>query len=106
MLRAFLEQPCWSLPLGKWPANGVCMLILDYKLRTTQAHQRASDEAIRTVQFIRNTALRLWMDGRGVSQDDLQALCAQLAQDSPFAARLNSMARQASADRAWQAIAR
>ncbi|HEY7355623.1 MAG TPA: transposase, partial [Ktedonobacterales bacterium] len=30
----------------------------------------------------------------------------QLAKDLPFAARLNSMARQAAADRAWQAIAR
>ena len=46
------------------------------------------------------------MDGLRVSQNDLQALCAHLAQDFPFAARLNSMARQAAADRAWQAIAR
>ena len=82
------------------------MLILDYKLRTNQTQQRAIDEAIRTTQFVRNKALRLWMDGRGVSQDDLQALCAQLAQAFPFAARLNSMARQAAADRAWQAVAR
>ena len=82
------------------------MLILDYKLRTNQAQQRAIDEAIRTTQFVRNKALRLWMDGRGVGQDDLQALCAQLAQEYPFAARLNSMARQAAADRAWQAVAR
>ena len=82
------------------------MLILEYKLRTNQAQQRAIDEAIRTVQFVRNKAVRLWMDGRGVGQYDMQALCAQLAQDYPFAARLNSMARQAAADRAWQAVAR
>ena len=31
--------------------NGVCMLILDYKLRTNQAQQRALDEAIRTTQL-------------------------------------------------------
>jgi putative transposase len=36
----------------------------------------------------------------------LQALCAQLASEYPFAARLNSMVRQAAADRAWQAISR
>src|SRR5215469_15119191 len=46
------------------------------------------------------------MDGCGASQNDLQTLCAQLASEFPFAARLNSMARQAAADRAWQAIAR
>jgi transposase len=51
-------------------------------------------------------ALRLWMDGRGVGPYDLQALCSQLAQEYPFAARLNSMARQASADRAWASISR
>jgi putative transposase len=66
----------------------------------------ALDEAIRTTQFIRNKAVRLWMDGRGVTASDLQALCARLAQDYPFAAALNSQARQAAAARAWAAIAR
>src|SRR5215472_15052699 len=82
------------------------MLVLDYKLRATKNQQAPIDEAIRTTQFIRNKALRLWMDGRGVSQYDMQALCAQLAKEYPFAARLNSMARQAAADRAWQSVAR
>jgi putative transposase len=82
------------------------MLILEYKLRTNKSQQAAIDEAIRTTQFVRNKALRLWMDTRGVGQYDLQALCSQLAQDFPFAARLNSMARQASADRAWASISR
>jgi putative transposase len=82
------------------------MLIYEYKLRANKAQAAAIDEAIRTVQFIRNKAIRLWMDGRGVSQYDLQVLCAQLAKDYPFAARLNSMARQAAADRAWQSISR
>jgi len=35
------------------------MLILEYKARTNQAQQRAIDEAIRTVQVIRNTCVRL-----------------------------------------------
>src|SRR5690348_2986554 len=51
-------------------------------------------------------ALRLWMDTRGTGKNDLQALCAQLAKDFPFAARQSLMARQAAADRAWFAISR
>jgi putative transposase len=82
------------------------MLIFEYKLRTNQQQRTAIEEAIRTTQFVRNKALRLWMDSRGVGQYDLQALCSQLAKDYPFAARLNSMARQAAADRAWSAISR
>jgi putative transposase len=80
--------------------------MLDYKLRANKSQQAAIDEAIRVTQFIRNKSIRLWMDGRGVGQYDMQALCAQLAKDFPFATRLNSMARQAAADRAWQSVAR
>ena len=65
------------------------MLICEYKLRVNQAQQQAIDEAIRTVQFIRNKCLRKWMNGRGIADNDLQVYCAQLAQEYPFAARLN-----------------
>ncbi|HEY7125895.1 MAG TPA: transposase [Ktedonobacterales bacterium] len=82
------------------------MLILDYKLRANKAQQTAIDEAIRTTQFIRNKCLRLWMDGRGIGDNTLQVYCAQVAREHPFAARLNSQARQTSADRAWLSIAR
>ena len=82
------------------------MLILEYKLRANKSQQAAIEEAIRTTQFVRNKALRLWMDGRGVGDNDLQVCCSQLAKDYPFAARLNSQARQSAADRAWLAIAR
>lgn len=51
-------------------------------------------------------ALRLWVDGRGVDWAEQQRLCAQLAKEYPFAAKLHSNARQASADRAWAAISR
>jgi putative transposase len=64
------------------------------------------DEALKTVQFIRNKALRFWMDGLGKSQYDLNKYCAVLAKEFPFVNELNSMARQASAERAWSAIAR
>src|SRR5205814_598268 len=64
------------------------------------------DEAIRIVQFIRNKCLRFWMDTRGTNKNDLQCYCAVLAKTYPFAAQLNSQARQASADRAYFAISR
>jgi putative transposase len=40
------------------------------------------------------------------SKNDLQCYCSTLAKEFSFAARLNSQARQVSADRAWLAIAR
>jgi putative transposase len=82
------------------------MLIYEYKLDGNTQQYAAIDEAIRIVQFIRNKCLRKWMDGHGVSKNDLQCYCAELAKEFSFAARLNSQARQASADRAWAAISR
>jgi putative transposase len=46
------------------------------------------------------------MDNKGVGKYELSAYCAVLAKQFPFANNLNSMARQASAERAWSAIAR
>src|SRR5713226_3050476 len=46
------------------------------------------------------------MDGHGIGKNDLQCYCAVLARAYPFATRLNSQARQTSAERAWFAIAR
>ena len=46
------------------------------------------------------------MDNRGVGQYDLSALCAVLAKEYEWAKKLNSQARQASAERAWQSIKR
>ncbi len=82
------------------------MLIFEYKVDGNKQQYAAIDEAIRIVQFMRNTCLRKWMDERGVSKNDLQCYCATLAKAYPFAARLNSQARQANADRAWFAISR
>ncbi|TRU64137.1 MAG: transposase, partial [Microcystis aeruginosa Ma_QC_C_20070823_S13D] len=61
------------------------------------------------VQFIRNKALRLWMDAKREDKIDKYSLnkyCAVLAKQFKFADDLNSTARQASAERAWSAIAR
>ncbi|HEX9132725.1 MAG TPA: transposase [Ktedonobacteraceae bacterium] len=80
------------------------MLIYEYKLDGSERQYAAIDEAIRIVQFIRNKWLRLWMDERGISKNDLQVYCAVLAKAYPFANHLNSQARQAAADRAWFAI--
>ena len=44
------------------------------------------------------------MDNRGVSKVDLYKLCKNLAKEFAFALKLNSAARQASAERAWQSI--
>jgi putative transposase len=65
----------------------------------------AIEGAIRVTQFIRNKCLRLWMDQRVVSQNDLQCYCAVLAKEYSFASLLNSQACQVAADRAWSAIA-
>src|SRR2546425_4748883 len=92
------------LSIAKVRKKGKRMLVFEYKLDATKQQYRAIDEAIRVVQFIRNKCLRLWMDERSISKNDLQRYCAVLAQDFSFATHLNSQARQASADRAWFAI--
>src|SRR5436853_7721571 len=82
------------------------MLTYEYKCDGTKQQYTAIEEAMRTCQFIRNKCLRLWMDSRGISKNDLQCYCAVLAKEYSFASCLDSQARQASADRAWFAISR
>src|SRR5581483_4003490 len=82
------------------------MLVYEYKLDGSKGQFAAIEEAIRTAQFIRNKCLRLWMDNRGTNKYDLNTYTAVLAKEYPFASRLNSMARQASAERAYSAIQR
>ncbi len=82
------------------------MLVLEAKLKGKQSQYNSIDEAIRTALFIRNKALRHWMDNKDIGNNDIQKLCAVLAKEFEFAGKLNSMARQASADRAWFAIKR
>ena len=82
------------------------MIVLEYKIKAKQYQYRAIDEAIRTGQFVRNKALRYWMDNQGVNKYDLNKYCRVIAKEYSFAKRLNSTARQSSAERAWSAIAR
>ena len=81
------------------------MIVRETKLLNGTLEQyQALDDAIRTAQFIRNKTLRYWMDNQGVGKADLYKLCKDLALEFDFALKLNSAARQASAERAWAAI--
>ena len=82
------------------------MLVLEFKTYGKAAQFSAIDRAIRTTQFIRNKAIRLWMDGLAKSWVELSRHCALLAKEFDFANKLNSMARQAAAERAWASISR
>jgi putative transposase len=82
------------------------MLVFEFKAYGKSNQFSAVDEAIRTAKFVRNSCLRYWMDNRKVGKNDLNKYCAVLARDFPFADELNSMARQASAERAWSSISR
>ncbi|MBU7587077.1 MAG: transposase [Nostoc sp. TH1S01] len=82
------------------------MLVYEFKLKGKQQQFSLIDEAIRTALFIRNSCIRYWMDNLKVGKYDLSAYCKELSANFEWANKLNSMARQASADRAWAAISR
>lgn len=82
------------------------MLVYEFKLSGTQQQYRLIDEAIRTALFVRNSCVRYWMDNAKIGKYDLSALCKALSKEFSFAGKLNSMARQASAERAWSSISR
>ena len=82
------------------------MLVFEFRTYGTHSQFAAIDDAIRTVQFIRNKCIRFWLDNPKVGKYDLSKQCAILAAEFPFANELNSMARQSAAERAWAAISR
>ena len=84
------------------------MIVFEAKLEGQNEQYQALDEAIRTARFVQNSCLRYWMDSKGIGRYDLNKFCAVLAAniEFPWVSKLNSMARQASAERAWSAIAR
>jgi len=82
------------------------MITLEFKLKGKLAQYRIIDDMIRTAQFVRNKALRYWIDNEGVKLSDLYKQCAVMAREFEWAGKLNSMARQASAERAIFAIQR
>ncbi|MBE9230008.1 transposase [Phormidium sp. LEGE 05292] len=82
------------------------MIVLEFKAKGKTTQYIAIDEAIRTSQFVRNKAVRHWMDNKGVGQKDLYRLSKILRQEFPFVKGLNSSACQAAIERAYSAIAR
>ncbi len=82
------------------------MLVCDAKLKGTQDRDQRLDQALRTGLFVPNKALRYWMDRQGNRTADLNKYCRVLAKEYPWAKKLNSLARQAMAERAWSAISR
>ncbi|HEY9903253.1 MAG TPA: transposase [Candidatus Sericytochromatia bacterium] len=82
------------------------MLVFEAKLEGTKHQDERLDEAIRTARFVRNSCIRYWMDNKEIGKYELSAYCAILAKEFPWAGKLNSQARQASAERAWSAISR
>lgn len=88
------------------------MLIYEFKVKANKQQYEAINEAIRIGQFIRNKCLCLWLDSSQEDKVNCFALnkytkvLADNKEEFPFVANLNSMARQASAERAWFAISR
>ncbi len=87
------------------------MRVIEFKVKATQQQQIAILEAIRIGQFIRNKCIRLWMDSHREDKVNYASFCKFVTtlindSDTPFVGKLNSMARQASAERAWFAISR
>ena len=87
------------------------MLVYELKLKGKRHQYDLLDEAIRTGQFIQNACLRLWMDAKPedkINRFALNKYCKVLADNPefPWAKKLNSMARQSHAERAWSAISR
>ncbi|WP_414583556.1 RNA-guided endonuclease InsQ/TnpB family protein [Scytonema sp. PCC 10023] len=82
------------------------MIVLEFKAKGKTTQYTAIDSAIRTTQFVRNKAVRHWMDNQGVGQKDLYRLSKVLRDEFPFVKALNSSACQAAIERAYSSIAR
>lgn len=82
------------------------MIVLELKLKGKAQQYRVIDDMIRTAQFVRNKALRYWLDNQGVKLVDLYKQCAVMAKEFEWARKLNSMVRQTSAERVIFAIQR
>jgi len=84
------------------------MLRYEMKLQGTKEQYERLDQAIRTGRFVRNSIIRAWMDGEVKSRNEAYAYCKVLSDNPefPWARQLNSMARQAHAERAWASIER
>ncbi|MBD2481509.1 RNA-guided endonuclease TnpB family protein [Planktothrix sp. FACHB-1365] len=85
------------------------MIVLEYKVKGKIEQYKAIDQAIRTTQFVRNKAIRYWMDNSRELKIDKFALnrySTTLRKEFSFVDHLNSMAVQSAAERGWSAISR
>jgi putative transposase len=85
------------------------VLVLEYKAVVNKNQTTAIEKAIRTTQFIRNKAIRFWMDAPRESKINKIALnnySTALRKEFVFVEELNSMACQSATERAWTAILR
>ncbi|MGB3206700.1 MAG: transposase [Crinalium sp.] len=82
------------------------MLVFEAKLRGTDAQYVILDEMIRTARFVRNSCLKYWIDNKGANRYDLNKYCKVLREQFEWCKKLSAQACQASAERAWSAIAR
>ncbi|MEB3182356.1 MAG: transposase [Nostocaceae cyanobacterium] len=85
------------------------MLVLEYKVKAKKYQDDAINEAIRTTQFIRNKAIRYWMDApreAKINKIALNNYSTALRKEFKFVEELNSMACQSATERAWLAIDR
>ncbi len=81
------------------------MIVLEYKVKGKVDQYKAIDQAIRTTQFIRNKAIRYWMDAPRELKIDKFALnkySTTLRKEFPFVSDLNSMAVQSASERGWK----
>ena len=84
------------------------MIVYEAKLEGTQQQYGQLDQAIRTGRFVRNSIIRAWLDKQVKSRNEAYKYCKVLSDNPefPWAKQLNSMARQAHAERAWASIER
>ncbi len=85
------------------------MLVLEYKAVIDKNQQLAINEAIRTTQFIRNKAIRYWMDAPKevkLNKIALNNYSTALRKEFKLVEELNSMACQSATERAGIAIER
>jgi putative transposase len=85
------------------------VLVLEYKAVVNKNQTTAIEEAILTTQFIRNKAIRYWMDAPRESKINKIALnnySTALRKEFKFVEELNSMACQSATERAWTSIDR
>lgn len=60
------------------------LLVYEAKLKGKQNQDDRLNEAIRTGLFVRNSCLRLWVDGLAKSRNDLYKYCKELANNPDF----------------------